>query len=83
MSFFTYILECSDKTYYVGCTNNIERRIRQHNQSKWGAHYTKLRRPVNVRFVEKFETLIAARRREKELKGWKREKKERLLKKTG
>ncbi|MSU60407.1 MAG: GIY-YIG nuclease family protein, partial [Candidatus Staskawiczbacteria bacterium] len=32
--FFTYILECSDKSLYVGCTNNLEKRLKQHNESK-------------------------------------------------
>ncbi len=78
MSFFVYIVECSDKTYYVGCTNNLNRRLKQHNESKWGAHYTKIRRPVTLKHSEQFDTLIDARRREAEIKGWRREKKERL-----
>ena len=73
--YFTYILECVDKSLYVGCTNNLERRLEQHNNSKWGAHYTKIRRPVILKYKEEFETLKEARRRETELKGWRREKK--------
>jgi putative endonuclease len=73
--YFTYILECVDKSLYVGCTNNLERRLEQHNNSKWGAHYTKIRRPVILKYSEKFETLKEARQREIELKGWRREKK--------
>lgn len=73
--YFTYILECADKSLYVGCTNNLERRLEQHNNSKWGAHYTKIRRPVILKYSEKFETLKEARQREAELKGWRREKK--------
>ena len=72
---FTYILECSDKSLYVGCTNNLERRLEQHNNSKWGAHYTKTRRPVVLKYSENFSTLKEARRRESEIKGWRREKK--------
>lgn len=75
MEYFTYILECSDKSFYVGCTNNLEKRLSQHNNSKWGAHYTKLRRPVVLKYSELFPTLKEARRREKEIKGWRREKK--------
>lgn len=81
MSFFVYILQCSDSTYYVGCTNNLGKRLKQHNESKWGAHYTKLRRPVQLLHKEEYDTLIEARRREKEIKGWRREKKENLWKK--
>ena len=81
MSYFTYILECADKSLYVGCTNNLERRLEQHNNSKSGAHYTKTRRPVTLLYSEKFETLIKARRREAEIKGWSRSKKLDLVKK--
>ncbi len=79
MAFFVYLVECSDQTYYVGCTNNLERRIRQHNQSKQGAHYTKIRRPVVLKHIEKFETLSLARRREAEIKTWNREDKAKLF----
>ena len=78
MSFFVYIVECADKTYYVGCTNSLERRLRQHNDYKWGAHYTKIRRPVTLKYSEQFNTLLEARRRETEIKGWRRVKKETL-----
>jgi putative endonuclease len=44
-SWFVYILECSDGTLYTGSTNNIERRIQQHNKGT-GAKYTKGRAPV-------------------------------------
>ena len=77
--FFVYILECADKSLYVGCTNNLDRRLKQHNDSKWGAHYTKIRRPVILKYSENFETLKEARRREAEIKGWKREKKIKLF----
>lgn len=70
-----YILECADKSLYVGCTNNLERRLLQHNDSKWGAHYTKIRRPVVLTYVESFASLKEARRREAEIKGWTRQKK--------
>ena len=83
MSYFVYILECSDKSLYVGCTNNLEKRLHQHNDSKWGGHYTKIRRPVVIKHSEKFLTLLEARRREKEIKGWCREKKLALLKEPG
>ena len=78
MTFFTYILECSDKTYYVGCTNNLEKRLGEHNRSKSGAHYTKIRRPVKLMHSEQFKTLLEARRREAEIKSWRRKRKEKL-----
>ncbi len=79
--FYVYILKCADDSLYVGCTNNLERRIAQHNDSKWGAHYTKIRRPVKLIYQEEFSTLREARRREAEIKGWRREKKLALVKK--
>lgn len=78
MSFYVYIVECADKTYYVGCTNGLERRLKQHNDSKRGAHYTKIRRPVSLKYSEEFNTLKEARHREAEIKDWKRKKKEKL-----
>ena len=80
MKYFVYILECVDKSLYVGCTNNLERRLEQHNNSKWGAHYTKIRRPVVLKYSAKYKTLVEARRREQEIKGWRREKKLALVK---
>ena len=80
MKYSVYILQCADKTLYIGCTNNLEKRLKQHNDSKWGAHYTKIRRPVKLIHSEKFKTLIEARHREKEIKSWPREKKLDLIK---
>lgn len=79
MVFFVYILQCIDQTYYVGCTNNLERRFKQHNESKRGAHYTKIRRPVILKYVEQYETLSQARKREAEIKSWSRKDKELLI----
>jgi len=77
--FFTYILECSDGTYYVGSTNDLEKRLNQHNTSKSGAHYTKIRRPVILKYKETFPTLKEARQREYEIKKLRREKKLALI----
>ena len=79
MVFYIYILECSDKSYYVGSTNNLEKRLRQHNRLKSGAHYTKIRRPVILKYFEKVETLSAARKREAEIKRFTKAKKEALV----
>ncbi|MEK7539382.1 MAG: GIY-YIG nuclease family protein [Patescibacteria group bacterium] len=62
--YFTYILECADKSLYVGCTNNLEKRLEQHNNSKWGAHYTKIRRPVALKYSEIFPTLKKASKKQ-------------------
>lgn len=80
--YFTYVLLCSDNTFYVGCTNDIKRRYEKHNENNDGALYTKTRRPVKLVYLQQFKTLISARKREKELKGWRREKKMLLIKNT-
>jgi putative endonuclease len=80
MNFYVYIVECTDQSLYVGCTNDLAKRLKQHNESKWGAHYTKIRRPVILKYSEAFKTLKEARRREVEIKGWRREKKINLIK---
>jgi len=72
---FTYILECADKTLYVGCTNDLQKRLKQHNTAKAGAHYTKIRRPVVLRFSQRFYSLAKARAREAEIKRWTRKQK--------
>lgn len=72
---YVYILECADKTLYVGYTTDIERRLKEHNNSKCGAHYTKIRRPVVLKHKEAFRILGKALRREAEIKKMKREEK--------
>ena len=73
--YFIYVLECSDATLYVGCTNDIKKRLKQHNGAKAGAHYTKIRRPVTLKYFERFHTLAKARAREGELKSLTRSQK--------
>ena len=77
--FFVYILECRDKTLYVGCTTDLEKRLNQHNNLKSGAHYTKIRRPVVLKYSETLPSLGEARAREAELKRMKREEKISLI----
>ena len=74
---YVYILECNDGTLYVGSTTDIERRLHEHNNAKNGAHYTKIRRPVQLRYSEQLSTLSEARSREAALK--KLSRKEKLL----
>ncbi len=74
-----YILQCADKTLYVGATNDLEKRLHQHNNLKGGAHYTKIRRPVKLLYSEKFRTLKRARAREVSIKHLKREEKLELV----
>ena len=78
--YFVYILECSDKTLYVGSTNDLEKRLYSHNNLKSGAHYTKIRRPVVLKYSEKCRTYAKVRRREGELKKLTRSDKLKLIK---
>jgi putative endonuclease len=77
--FFAYILECKDKTLYIGSTNNLEKRLHEHNNSKNGAHYTKIRRPVVLKYSETLETFSEARKRESQLKRLSRVEKLKLI----
>lgn len=79
MPYFVYIIECKDKSLYVGYTTDLQKRIQAHNTAKTGAKYTKGRRPVVLKYSEKCKTLSAALKREIEIKTWKRKKKLMLL----
>ena len=68
MRYFVYILECADGTFYIGWTNDLERRIHAHNTLKSGARYTKIRRPVILKYTEIYRTLSKAMKREYALK---------------
>jgi putative endonuclease len=77
--YFVYILECADKSLYTGSTNNLEKRLYKHNNLKSGAHYTKIRRPVILRYHEELETYKEARFRESEIKRMNRNQKIELI----
>ena len=79
MAYYVYILTCADNTLYVGSTNNLEKRVVQHNTAKAGAHYTKIRCPVMLAYSETVQTLSEALRREAEIKRWRREEKLALI----
>ena len=75
---FVYILRCSDGSYYVGSTRDLEQRMWQHNTGK-GAEYTKRRLPVELVFAEEFERVDEAYALEKRIQGWSRRKREALI----
>lgn len=75
MAFHVYMLRCSDGTFYLGSTKDLERRVREHNDSKLGARYTKARRPVELVYSEECESWSAALKREYALKKLKRAEK--------
>lgn len=74
---YTYILKCKDNTYYTGYTNNLEKRIKTHNDGK-GAKYTRGRGPVELIYYEEYEDKQTAMRREWEIKQLTRSEKEAL-----
>ena len=78
MAYYVYLVECSDNTYYCGYTINLERRINEHNDSIKGAKYTSGRRPVTLKYYEKYENLSEALKREHEIKQLPRKEKEKL-----
>lgn len=75
---YTYILECMDGTYYTGWTNNLEKRLKDHNDGK-GAKYTKARLPVSLIYYEEFQTKEEAMRREYAIKHMTRNEKKQLI----
>lgn len=77
--YFVYILQCADGSLYAGCTEDLKRRLHEHNHTKKGAKYTTYRRPAVLKYSESFRTLLRARRREAELKRWPHAKKLRLI----
>lgn len=75
---YTYILRCSDQSLYTGWTNNLKKRLEDHNLGK-GAKYTRAHLPVMLVYYEVFETKEEAMRRESAIKKLSRSQKERLI----
>ncbi|MCX6138861.1 MAG: GIY-YIG nuclease family protein [Ignavibacteriales bacterium] len=73
-----YILRCVDNSLYVGCTTNLEKRIRQHNDGIYH-NYTSSRRPLQLLYIEEFSDVRDAILRERQIKAWSRSKKEALI----
>ena len=78
MSFWTYMLRCSDASYYVGHTDNLERRIGEH-ESGLIPGFTSTRRPVVLIWSEDFQSREDALAAELQIKRWSRKKKEALI----
>ena len=78
MSFYCYIVECADGTYYTGWTVNPERRVTVHNKGR-GARYTRMRGPVKLVYVEELPDKKSAMKREIAIKKMKREGKMKLM----
>ena len=77
MANYTYLLLCSDGTYYCGWTTDPNRRVAAHNDGK-GARYTKARRPVKLVYLEESDSKSEAMRREAEIKKLSHSEKEKM-----
>lgn len=78
MRFFVYLLHCSNGSYYVGHTDNVDRRVGEHNAGK-GAEYTRKYRPVKLVYQEALGSEIEAMMREGQIKRWSKAKKDALV----
>ncbi len=76
---FTYILLCSDGSFYTGISNNPQRRFLDHKNGK-GGRYTRLHKPIKIVYLEQLSDKSTALKREIQIKGWSRIKKENLVK---
>jgi putative endonuclease len=82
MSYFVYIIECSNKALYTGITNDLKRRFEEHKTGR-GARYTAYNPAVKLRYHKKYPTRSAAAKREHLIKSWTREKKLALISAKG
>ena len=77
--YYVYIIQCADNSYYTGITNNIEKRMAQHNEGIDPRCYTYKRRPLKLVFQYRFTDVNQAIAFEKQVKGWSRKKKEAII----
>jgi predicted GIY-YIG superfamily endonuclease len=77
--FHLYILKCVNGAYYIGHTDNIEKRLSEHYLGSINNCYTKTRRPLELVFVQDFSTRDAVFHAERQVKGWSRKKKEAFM----
>jgi putative endonuclease len=73
--YYLYILKCADETLYTGITVDLARRVREHNDTKLGAKYTRARRPVELVYSKRFKDRSKASKEEYRIKQLSREEK--------
>ena len=78
MKGYVYILKCSNNLYYTGSTNNLVKRLSDH-QNGMGANFTRKHLPIELVYYEEFAQIDQAFYREKQIQGWSRKKKEALI----
>lgn len=77
--YFVYILKCSDHSFYTGITDNIDRRLIEHQSGINKKCYTYSKRPLDLVYFEEFQNPNDAISKEKQIKGWSRKKKQALI----
>jgi predicted GIY-YIG superfamily endonuclease len=75
---YTYILKCTDSSFYTGHTNNLTERLSRHNAGR-GPKWTACRLPVKLVYQECYDSEESAIKREKQIKKWSRPKKDALI----
>lgn len=78
MTGYTYILKCSDGTFYAGSTKDLWRRMEAHHQGL-GSDYTSCRLPVELIWFEQFDRIDEAFRWEKRIQGWSHAKRQAFI----
>ena len=76
---YKYMVKCADGTLYTGWTNNVEKRLKAHNEGKAGAKYTRAKRPVELVYYEGYATKEEAMSREYAIKQLTRKEKLKLM----
>ena len=80
-TYYLYLLECNDESYYIGVTNNIDRRMIEHQQGTYPDCYTYTRRPLALKYFLTFNDINEAIYFEHKIKRWSRAKKESFFEK--
>ena len=76
--YFVYIIECENGSFYTGSSPDPTKRFKQHRIGD-GSKYTRMHRPVRIVYVERCDNKSLALKREMQIKGWSRTKKENLI----
>ena len=78
-TYYVYILKCIDNSFYTGVTNDVARRVLEHNNSEDKTAYTYRKRPAKLVWFETYNDINQAIGKEKQIKGWNRKKKQALI----